>query len=44
MYSTDLDEVLELSDRVLVMRDGRVREAPARADRHAVGRLMLGLA
>ena len=43
LYSTDLDEVLELSDRVLVMRDGQVREVPAGADRHAVGRLMLGL-
>lgn len=43
MYSTDLDEVLELSERVLVMRDGQVREAPDHADRQAVGRLMLGL-
>jgi simple sugar transport system ATP-binding protein len=43
MYSPDLDEVLELSERVLVMRDGQVREAPDHADRQAVGRLMLGL-
>lgn len=43
MYSTDLDEVLALNERVLVMRDGHVREAPPRADRQVVGRLMLGL-
>ena len=43
LYSSDLDEVLELSDRVLVVRDGQVREAPARAGRSEVGRLMLGL-
>ena len=43
VYSTDLDEVLELSDRVLVMRDGQLREAPAGADRHEVGQMMLGL-
>jgi simple sugar transport system ATP-binding protein len=43
MYSSDLDEVLELSERVLVVRSGRIREAPDRSDRHAVGRLMLGL-
>jgi simple sugar transport system ATP-binding protein len=43
LYSTDLDELLDLSDRVLVMRDGQLREAPAGADRHEVGRLMLGL-
>lgn len=43
LYSTDLDEVLELSDRVLVMRDGQLREAPRGADRHEVGQRMLGL-
>lgn len=41
LYSGDLDEVLQLADRVLVMYAGRCREmAPARA---AVGRAMLGL-
>jgi ABC-type uncharacterized transport system ATPase subunit len=43
MYSTDLDEVLELSRRVLVVREGQVRETPAGADRQLVGQLMLGL-
>jgi general nucleoside transport system ATP-binding protein len=40
VYSSDLDEVLELSDRVLVVYAGTVREAPL--DREIVGRLMLG--
>jgi simple sugar transport system ATP-binding protein len=41
VYSSDLDEVLALADRVLVVHGGRVREAPR--EREAVGRLMLGL-
>jgi simple sugar transport system ATP-binding protein len=40
VYSSDLDEVLALADRVLVVYDGRVRAAPA--EREVVGRLMLG--
>ena len=40
VYSSDLDEVLALADRVLVMHDGRVYDAPP--ERAAVGRLMLG--
>jgi general nucleoside transport system ATP-binding protein len=40
VYSSDVDEVLELADRVLVVYAGTVREAPV--DRNAVGRLMLG--
>jgi simple sugar transport system ATP-binding protein len=40
VYSSDLDEVLALADRVLVVHDGQVHEAPA--ERDAVGRLMLG--
>lgn len=40
MYSSDIDEVLLLANRVLVVFAGRVREAPA--DREVVGRLMLG--
>lgn len=43
VYSADLDEVLELSDRVLVVRGGQVREAPGDAERQAIGRLLLGL-
>jgi ABC-type uncharacterized transport system ATPase subunit len=40
-YSNDLDEVLSLASRVLVLFDGVVRELPL--DRDAVGRAMLGL-
>ncbi len=43
MYSTDLDEVLELAERVLVVHRGKVSEAPRGADRRAVGDLMLGV-
>ncbi|HEV8356235.1 MAG TPA: ATP-binding cassette domain-containing protein [Gemmatimonadales bacterium] len=43
LYSTDLDEVLELGQRVLVVRAGRVTEAPAGADRRRVGAMMLGV-
>ena len=42
VYSSDLDEVLALADRVLVVRDGRVLEV--RGDRDAVGQAMLGIA
>ena len=41
VYSSDLDEVLSLASRVLVMFDGTVREMPL--DRDAIGRAMLGL-
>ena len=40
IYSTDLDEVLALATRILVMRDGTLSEVPI--DRDAVGRVMLG--
>jgi general nucleoside transport system ATP-binding protein len=40
VYSSDIDEILELASRVLVVYAGTVREAAA--DREAVGRLMLG--
>jgi simple sugar transport system ATP-binding protein len=42
VYSGDLDEVLALADRVLVLFAGTVREVPV-TDRAAVGRAMLGL-
>jgi simple sugar transport system ATP-binding protein len=42
-YSSDLDEVVALSDRILVIADGAVREAPAPFDRESVGRRMLGV-
>ncbi len=41
VYSSDLDEVLALADRVLVMYAGRVTVMPP--EREAVGRAMLGL-
>jgi ABC-type uncharacterized transport system ATPase subunit len=41
MYSSDLDEVLAIATRVLVVFDGTVRELPI--DRDAIGRAMLGL-
>lgn len=40
VYSSDLDEVLALADRLIVMFDGRAREVPL--DRDAAGRAMLG--
>jgi ABC-type uncharacterized transport system ATPase subunit len=42
VYSSDLEEVLALATRVLVVYDGQVREVPP--DRDMVGRAMLGLA
>jgi general nucleoside transport system ATP-binding protein len=44
LISEDLDEILELADRIVVMRDGRiVHETPGEgAEAHAVGRHMVG--
>jgi simple sugar transport system ATP-binding protein len=42
VYSSDLDEVLALATRVLVVHAGQIRELPR--DRDAVGRAMLGVA
>jgi simple sugar transport system ATP-binding protein len=44
LVSLDLDEVLALSDRLVVLAEGRVRATLARPDfsREAIGRLMLG--
>jgi general nucleoside transport system ATP-binding protein len=41
-YSADLDEVLGIADRMLVVFDGMVREVPVDGD--LVGRAMLGAA
>ena len=43
VYSSDLDEVLELAERLLVVARGEVTEMPARAGRDEVGAAMLGL-
>ena len=43
LYSSDLDEVLELADRVLVVAQRTVQEIPPPFDRDLVGRAMLGL-
>ena len=42
VYLADLDELLELADRVLVVANGMVSEAPAGATRDQIGRRMLG--
>jgi ABC-type uncharacterized transport system ATPase subunit len=42
VYSSDLDEVLSLATRVVVMHAGRMRECSL--DRDEVGRAMLGVA
>lgn len=42
LYSSDLDEVLALADRLVVMFAGSAREVPV--DREAAGRAMLGAA
>ncbi len=41
VYSSDLDEVLTIASRVLVMFDGTAREVPM--DRDSIGRAMIGL-
>jgi simple sugar transport system ATP-binding protein len=45
LFSLDLDELLEISDRVVVMFNGAVSPPIARidVDRDIVGRLMTGL-
>ena len=42
VYSSDLDEVLSLATRVVVLHDGRLRTVDG--DRDAIGRAMLGVA
>jgi ABC-type uncharacterized transport system ATPase subunit len=40
-HSADLDEVLELADRVIVVTRGVIREAPRNASRSEIGTMML---
>lgn len=42
VYSNDLDEVVALGERIFVAVEGIVTEAPAGADRRAVGAMLLG--
>ena len=42
LYSSDLDEIIDLADRVLVVQGGRVSEVPR--DRTRIGAAMLGAA
>jgi ABC-type uncharacterized transport system ATPase subunit len=46
VVSEDIDELLELSDRIVVLHDGHIAGivTPAEADRYEIGRLMLGAA
>lgn len=41
IYSNDLDEVLDLGNRVLVAANGEITEAPAGAERRQLGEMML---
>ena len=43
IWSGDLDEVMELSDRIVVVYRGEMRLAPPAASRKLVGEMMLGL-
>ena len=43
VYSSDLDEVLEWGERIVVMARGELREMPAGASREEIGAAMLGL-
>jgi len=42
LYSSDLDEVIERSDRVIVIHAGVLRSPPPGADRELIGRMLVG--
>ena len=46
VVSEDLDELMELSDRIVVLHDGEIAGVviPSEVDRYQIGRLMLGAA
>lgn len=44
LVSKDLNEILKLSDRILVIRDGKIKEVPKeKSNAEEIGKLMLGL-
>ena len=43
LISADLDEVLELSDRIMVMYEGKVVYQCSQADRETIGLAMAGM-
>jgi ABC-type uncharacterized transport system ATPase subunit len=43
VHSSDLDELMELADRLVVLASGESREVPAGAGRHLAGAWMLGV-
>ena len=43
VHSSDLDEVLELADRLFVMANGSLTELPMDTPRDVVGDAMLGV-
>jgi hypothetical protein len=44
VHDSDLDEVMALASRLLVVTDGTVRELPTDTPRAIIGDVMLGLA
>jgi ABC-type uncharacterized transport system ATPase subunit len=42
VHTADLDELLTIADRIVVVADGRTMEPPAGAGRAEIGRMMLG--
>jgi general nucleoside transport system ATP-binding protein len=44
MYSSDLDEVLDLAERIFVVARGKLREMPQGVSRAVIGEAMLGVA
>lgn len=42
VYGSDIDEVLELADRVIVVAEGRITEVLKPFNREQIGLLMLG--
>jgi simple sugar transport system ATP-binding protein len=43
IHSTDLDELIDWCDRLLIVAKGQVKVPPPEADRELIGRMMLGV-